>query len=172
MERVNTITGQSDAHGLRLAIVASRFNELVVKALVEGAHDTLLRLGADEDAITLVWVPGGIELPLAARALADSGEIDAIICLGAVIRGETAHFEHVAGSAARGIAEVALTTGIPVSFGVLTVDSLEQAQQRAGGKLGNRGADAAATAVEMANLLRRVRRPRAVIHGRESRAGE
>lgn len=146
---------------MRIGIVVARFNELVSQRLLEGAVDALVRHGADDEQITVIWVPGSFEIPIAARTLAEQGEADAVICLGAVIRGETAHFDYVAGEAARGVAAVHAATGVPAGFGVLTVDTLEQALDRAGGKHGNKGADAALAAVEMVNLLRELRRPRA-----------
>lgn len=149
-----------DASGMRIGVVVARFNELVSQRLLDGAVDTLLRHGADEADVTVVWVPGSFEIPVAARTLAEDGT-DAVVCLGAVIRGETAHFDYVAGEAARGIAAVQQATGVPTGFGVLTVDSLEQALDRAGGKHGNKGADAALAAIEMASVLRELRRPRA-----------
>ena len=160
-QRVNVYKGRLDASGLRVGIVVARFNELVSQRLLDGAVDTLLRHGADDEHLTVVWVPGSFEIPIAARTLAEQGEIDAVICVGAVIRGETAHFDYVAGEAARGVAAVHASTGVPAGFGVLTVDTLEQALDRAGGKHGNKGADAAIAAIEMANLLRELRRPRA-----------
>jgi 6,7-dimethyl-8-ribityllumazine synthase len=146
--------GRLEASGLRVAIVVSRFNELVSRQLLEGARDSLRRHGGDEPAVA--WVPGAFEIPLVAHRLASSGRYDAVICLGAVIRGATAHFDYVAGQCAAGVARVSLETGVPVSFGVLTTDTLEQALDRAGGKAGNKGADAALAAVEMASLLRQI----------------
>lgn len=153
--------GRLDAAGMRVGVVVSRFNELVSQRLLDGAIDSLERHGADSEHITVVWVPGSFEIPIAARTLAEEGDVDAVVCLGAVIRGETAHFDYVAGEAARGVAAVHAATGVPASFGVLTVDSLEQALDRAGGKQGNKGADAAVAAIEMVSLLRALRRPRA-----------
>jgi 6,7-dimethyl-8-ribityllumazine synthase len=141
---------------VRVGIVASRFNDLVVDRLLAGARDGLLRHGVDESSITLVWTPGAIELPLAAQKLASSGEFDAVVCLGAVIRGATGHYEHVATQCAAGLSRVALDTGVPVVFGVLTTETTEQALERAGGKAGNKGFEAAATAIEMVDLLRRL----------------
>ena len=161
MTSMHTHTGNLDATGLRIAIVASRFNDLVVARLVEGAAGALVRGGANEDDINVYWVPGSFELPVVARELADSGGCDGIVCLGAVIRGETAHFDYVAGAAANGIAGVASSSGVPVAFGVLTTETLEQALDRAGGKQGNKGADAAAAVVETVTLLRAIHRPRA-----------
>ena len=146
---------------MRVGIVVARFNELVSQRLLDGAVDALVRHGADEENITVAWVPGSFEIPIAARAMAEQGGVDAVVCLGVVIRGETAHFDYVAGEAARGVAAVHAATGVPAGFGVLTVDTLEQALDRAGGKHGNKGADAALAAVEMVNLLRELRRPRA-----------
>ena len=140
----------------RFALVAARFNSAVVDGLVSGALDGLKRHGVADDAIDVVRVPGSFEIPLVAQKLAGGGKYAAVICLGAVIRGETGHYDHVAGEAAGGIGRVALETGVPVIFGVLTCDTLEQALDRAGGKAGNKGADAALAAVEMVNLLRRL----------------
>ena len=137
----------------RFAIVASRFNEFIVSKLISGAEDTLVRHGVDTDDITLVWVPGSFELPLAAMKLAQSGKYCAIVCLGAVIRGSTSHYELVCNEAAKGIAQVGLKTGVPVTFGVVTTENIEQAIERAGTKAGNKGADAALTALELANLF-------------------
>ncbi len=137
----------------RFALVAARFNQVIVQHLVDGARDGLLRHGVADDAIDLVWVPGSFEIPPVARRLAESKKYAAVICLGAVIRGETGHYDFVAGNAAGGIAQAALTTGVPVIFGVLTCDTMEQASNRAGGKSGNKGFEAAMTALEMVNLL-------------------
>ena len=145
------------ASGLRFAVVLSRFNSLVGDRLLEGALDTLRRHGAADDDITLARVPGAFEIPLAAFELAKAGTFDAVICLGAVIRGATAHFDYVAGPLASGLANIAVQTGVPVLFGVLTTDTIEQALERAGTKAGNKGADVAAAAIEMANLLRKIR---------------
>jgi 6,7-dimethyl-8-ribityllumazine synthase len=153
---MTTYEGRLDAAGLRVAIVVSRFNDLITRQLLEGARDCLRRHGADADQPVVAWVPGAFEIPLAAQRLARSGNFDAVVCLGAVIRGATAHFEHVAGQAASGIARVALETGVPVSFGVLTTDTIEQALERAGIKGGNKGFDATLAAIEMAQLLRRI----------------
>ena len=145
------------ASGLHFAVVLSRFNSLVGDRLLEGALDMLRRHGAAEDDITLARVPGAFEIPLAASELAKAGAFDAVICLGAVIRGATAHFDYVAGPLASGLANIAVQTGVPVLFGVLTTDTIEQALERAGTKAGNKGADVAAAAIEMANLLRKIR---------------
>jgi len=148
------IEGGLVAEGLRFAIVASRWNEFIVGRLVEGAVDGIVRHGGSSDQITIIRVPGSFELALAAKKVAKAGGIDAIICLGAVIRGETPHFDHVAGEAFKGITHVSLETELPVAVGIVTADSLDQAINRAGGKAGNKGYEAAVTAIEMANLLR------------------
>ncbi len=148
------LQGQLVVDGQRFAIVVSRFNEFITSKLQSGAIDALKRHGCDEDNITCVHVPGSFELPFVAMKLAESGSYDAVICLGCVIRGQTPHFEYVAGQAAKGIAQVGLTTGVPTTFGVITADSLEQAVERAGSKAGNRGADAAISAIELTSLLK------------------
>jgi 6,7-dimethyl-8-ribityllumazine synthase len=158
---VKVHAGKLDATGMRFGVVVSRFNELVSQRLLDGALDALVRHGAAEDDIEVAWVPGSFEVPVAARELAEAGRVDGVVCLGAVIRGETAHFDYVAGEAARGVAALHAATGVPAGFGVLTVDTLEQALDRAGGKHGNKGADAAVAAIEMVALLRALRRPRA-----------
>ncbi len=140
----------------RFALVAARFNKVIVDDLVAGALDGLVRHGIADEAIDLVWVPGSFEIPVVAQRLAASGKYAAVICLGAVIRGETTHYDHVAGAAASGVASAALTTGVPVIFGILTCETLEQAVNRAGGKSGNKGFDAALAALEMVNLLKRL----------------
>lgn len=139
--------------GRRLAIVVARFNELIGRQLLAGAVDALRRHGVEEAAIVTVWVPGAFEIPLVAKRLAASGRYDALVALGAVIRGATPHFDYVAANVASGLARVSLDTGVPVTFGVLTTDTIEQAIERAGTKAGNKGADAALAALEMANLL-------------------
>lgn len=149
-----THNGSLDASGLRIGIVAARFNDAVVERLVSGALDALARHGASTDDLRVVWVPGAFEVPLALKALANSGAVDALVALGCVVRGSTPHFDYVAGECASGASAVALDTGIPIAFGVLTTDTWEQAVERAGGKLGNKGAEAAATAVEMARVLK------------------
>jgi 6,7-dimethyl-8-ribityllumazine synthase len=148
--------GNLDAGGMRVAIVASRFNDDVTKLLLDGALHRLAGMGVDPESVPVVWVPGAFEIPLVAKRLAESGERDAVICLGAVIRGDTPHFDYVAGECAAGIRRVALDTGVPVTFGVLTTDDRDQAYARAGGAEGNKGAEAAATAVEMVDLLRQL----------------
>jgi 6,7-dimethyl-8-ribityllumazine synthase len=149
--------GQLSATGLRFAIVVSRFNSFITERLLAGAMDALARTGAAEDAIDVVKVPGSWEIPLVAGELARQHRHDAVICLSAVIRGDTPHFDYVAAEAAKGIAHVSADTGVPVAFGVLTTNTLEQAIDRAGAKGGNKGFDAAMTAIEMANLLRSLR---------------
>ena len=153
---MKTIEGKFDASGLRTAIVVSRFNEFITGKLVGGAVDALVRNNAKDDDITLVWVPGAFELPPAAKKLAESKKFDAVICLGAVIRGSTPHFDFVASEASKGIAQVSMSAGIPVIFGVLTTDTIEQAIERAGTKAGNKGFDAAMSAIEMCNLYRQI----------------
>jgi 6,7-dimethyl-8-ribityllumazine synthase len=150
---VNEIKGILDARGRRFAVVAAGFNELVVSKLVQGAVDCFRSHGIAEDDLLVAWVPGAFELPLAARRLAEGGLYDAVVCLGAVIRGETPHFEYVAGEAATGIREASARTGVPVMFGVLTTQDMAQALDRAGGKHGNKGWDAAMGAMQMASLL-------------------
>lgn len=150
---VRTITGKLVAQGKRFGVVVGRFNELVTTRLLEGALDSLERHGAASGDVTVVWVPGAFEIPLAAQRLAQSGSVDAVVCLGCVIRGETPHFDHVAGACSSGVASAAIATGIPVIFGVLTTDTLEQALARAGSKAGNKGADAASAAIEMVSVL-------------------
>jgi len=146
--------GKLKGEGLRFGLVVGRFNELISTRLYEGALDCLRRHEVADEAVDTAWVPGAFEMPLVARHLAASGRYDAVICLGAVIRGGTPHFEYVASEAAKGIAKVSLDTGVPVVFGVLTTDTIEQAVERAGTKAGNKGWAAASTALEMANLLR------------------
>ena len=148
--------GRLRGDGMRVAIACSRFNDLITDRLLAGARDGLIRLGVDEASITVAWAPGAFELPLVALQLARSGEFDAIIALGAVIRGATGHYEHVAGQCAAGIQRAQLDTGVPVVFGVLTTETIEQAIERAGTKAGNKGFEAAQTAVEMVDLLRQL----------------
>ena len=154
MEKTRSLEGALTARDLRFGIVAARFNGFIVERLVEGAIDALLRHGADPRDITLARVPGAWELPLAAQRMARGRRFDAIVALGAVIRGATPHFDYVAGECAKGLARVALDADLPVAFGVLTTDTVEQAVERAGTKAGNKGAEAAVSALEMANLLR------------------
>ncbi|MBW1720609.1 MAG: 6,7-dimethyl-8-ribityllumazine synthase [Deltaproteobacteria bacterium] len=146
--------GHISGKGFRFAIIVGRFNDFISSKLVDGALDALKRHGADEDQIALIKVPGAFEIPLAAKRVTQSGRYDAVICLGAVIRGATPHFDYVAAEMSKGIAAVSLESNIPVTFGVLTTDNLEQAIERAGSKAGNKGWDAAVAAMEMANLLK------------------
>ncbi len=155
-DQPKTIEGDLVTRDLRFAIIAARFNEFVVEALMRGALDALKRHGVGEKQIEIVRVPGAFDIPVVARKLALSRRYEALIALGAVIRGETPHFDHVAGESAGGIARIALETGVPIAFGILTTESMEQAVDRAGGKAGNKGADAALVAIEMASLLRRL----------------
>ncbi len=148
-----TFEGQLVARGFKFGIVVSRFNEFISKNLLSGAIDSLKRHEAAEEDIDVAWVPGSFEVPLLAGKMATSGKYDAVICLGAVIRGNTPHFDYVAAEVSKGIARVGLDTGVPVAFGVITADTLEQAVDRAGAKAGNKGWQAALTAIEMANLL-------------------
>jgi 6,7-dimethyl-8-ribityllumazine synthase len=153
---VRTFEGSLDASGLRVAVVVSRFNELITERLLQGAVDTAREHGVADHNLDVAWVPGAFELPLAARALAESGRYDAIACVGAVIRGETPHFDFVAGEAARGVMEVGADYGLPVAFGVITSDTVEQAQARSGGAVGNKGREAMLAAIEMATLLAQI----------------
>lgn len=155
----HTYEGSYDGRDLKVALVAGRFNETIVQQLVEGALDCLRRHSVAASDISVVWVPGAFEIPAVAKRLAESGEVDAIVCLGAVIRGETAHFDHVAGHASNGIGLVALETGVPITNGVLTTDNSAQASDRAGGKMGNKGFEAALAALEMANLFAALPKP-------------
>ena len=155
-ETPRVIEGELLARDLRFAFIAARFNDFVVEPLIRGALDALKRHGASEKQIEIVRVPGAFDMPIVARKLALSRRYDALIALGAVVRGQTPHFDYVAGECASGLARIALESGIPIAFGVLTTDTMEQAVDRAGGKAGNKGADAAMTAIEMANLLRRL----------------
>jgi 6,7-dimethyl-8-ribityllumazine synthase len=154
---MNTYEGDLIGTGLRIGIVLSRFNDLIGNRLLDGASDTLRRHGVSEDGISLARVPGAFEIPLAAQEMAKTGKYHAVICLGAVIRGATAHFDYVAGPLASSLASIALATGVPILFGVLTTDTIEQAIERAGTKAGNKGADVAVAAIETANLLRSLR---------------
>ena len=153
---IKTIEGQLTVHNARFCIVVSRWNGFVVESLLAGAVDTLKRHGAEEGDITIVRLPGAFEMPLVLEKIAAKREYDAIIALGAVIRGGTPHFEYVAGECVKGLSQVTLKHGLPIAFGVLTVDTIEQAIERAGTKAGNKGAEAAASAIEMVNLLRQL----------------
>lgn len=147
------IEGNLVAKGKKFAIIGSRFNEFIVNKLIGGAEDAFLRHGVDANDITLVWVPGAFEIPLAAQKLAKSGKYDAVVCLGTVIRGATSHYDYVCNEVSKGIASVGLNTGIPVIFGIVTTENIEQAIERAGTKAGNKGFDAAVSAIEMVNLF-------------------
>ena len=154
MANINVIEGKLVADGIKVGIVASRFNEFIVSKLIGGALDGLLRHDVKEEDITLAWVPGALELPLAAQKMAKTGKYDAVICLGAVIRGATSHYDLVCNEAAKGVAQVGLQTGVPIMFGVVTTENIEQAIERAGTKAGNKGYDCAVSAIEMVNLIR------------------
>jgi len=150
--------GQLIGEGLRFAVIVSRFNEFITGKLLDGARDALQRHGVAEENIDVVWVPGSFEIPLVANRVAESGRYDAVICLGAVIRGATSHFDYVANEVSKGVASVGLSTGVPTIFGVLTTDTIEQAIERAGTKAGNKGFGAAVSGIEMADLLRTLAR--------------
>jgi 6,7-dimethyl-8-ribityllumazine synthase len=156
MSGYRTVEGKLDARGLKIAVVASRFNDFITSKLVEGALDCLLRHNVVESGVTIIKVPGSFEIPLAAQKAAASGKYDAVICLGVLIRGQTPHFDFIASEVAKGIAQVSLQTGKPVAFGVVTADTLDQAVDRAGAKSGNKGFDAALSAIEMANMLKTI----------------
>jgi 6,7-dimethyl-8-ribityllumazine synthase len=149
----NIIEGNLNADGKKFAIISTRFNEFITSRLLEGALDAIKRHGGDADGTDVVWVPGAVEIPLAAQTLAKSGKYDAVIALGCVIRGATSHYDYVCGEAAKGIGQVSLQTGVPVMFGVLTTENIEQAIERAGTKAGNKGFEVAVGAIEMANLM-------------------
>ncbi len=154
MKQIRILEGKVVApEGMKVAIVASRFNEIIVNKLLGGAVDGLVRHGVEEENITAAWVPGAFEIPVAASRLARSGEYDAVICVGAVIRGDTSHYDYVCSEVSKGIAQVGLSTGIPVLFGVITTENIEQAIARAGSKAGNKGYDCALSAIEMVNLM-------------------
>ncbi|MGE5362743.1 MAG: 6,7-dimethyl-8-ribityllumazine synthase [Bacteroidota bacterium] len=152
----NVIEGKLSAEGFKFCIIVSRFNEFISQKLLEGALDCLVRHHADEKNIDLVKVPGAFEIPLAAQKMAETKKYDAVICLGAVIRGATPHFDYVAAEVSKGIAQTSLKTGVPISFGVLTTDNIDQAVERAGTKSGNKGWDAAIGAIEMADLIKNI----------------
>jgi 6,7-dimethyl-8-ribityllumazine synthase len=151
---MNVYEGNLIAEGLKFAVVISRFNEFIGAKLLDGALDSLKRHGVRDEDVNVAWTPGAFEVPLVAKKLADSGQYDAVICLGAVIKGSTPHFDYVAGEVAKGIAKVSLDSGVPVIFGILTTDDIEQAIERAGTKSGNKGWQAAVSAIEMANLIK------------------
>jgi 6,7-dimethyl-8-ribityllumazine synthase len=153
---MNIIEGKLSAEGLKFGIVVGRFNSFITERLLEGAIDCILRHGGSKENIEIVKVPGSFEIPLTAKKLAKSGKYDAVICLGAVIRGSTPHFDYVANEVTKGIAQVSLETEVPISYGILTTDTIEQAVERAGTKMGNKGFDAAMVAIEMANVLKSI----------------
>lgn len=154
MKEINVLEGKVVAkEGMTVAIVAARFNEIIVNKLLGGAVDGLVRHGVEESNITAAWVPGAFEIPLAASKLANSGKYDAVICVGAVIRGDTSHYDYVCNEVSKGVAQVGLQSGIPVLFGVITTENIEQAIARAGSKAGNKGYDCALAAIEMVNLM-------------------
>ena len=152
----NVYEGKLLADGLKFGIVVSRFNEFITRKLLDGTLDTLARHGAKDSDISIAWVPGTFEIPLAAQKMASSGKYDAVICVGAVIRGSTPHFNYIAAEVTKGIAHVNLSTGVPVTYGIITTDTLEQAVERSGTKSGNKGFAAAVSAIEMANLLKSI----------------
>ena len=154
---MRVLEGNVVANGTKVGIVASRFNEFIVSKLVGGAEDALIRHGVNGDDITLAWVPGAFEIPLAAQKMAETGNYDAVICLGAVIKGATTHYDYVCAEVSKGVAAVGLKTEIPVIFGVVTTDNIDQAIERAGTKAGNKGYDAACTAIEMVNLMQNMK---------------
>ena len=154
---MRVLEGNVVANGTKVGIVASRFNEFIVSKLIGGAQDALIRHGVRDDDITLAWVPGAFEIPLTAHKMAETGNYDAVICLGAVIKGATTHYDYVCAEVSKGVAAVGLKTEIPVIFGVVTTDNIEQAIERAGTKAGNKGYDAACTAIEMVNLIQNMK---------------
>ncbi|MEE1028476.1 MAG: 6,7-dimethyl-8-ribityllumazine synthase [Agathobacter sp.] len=154
MNQINLVEGKLVAkEGMKVGIVASRFNEIIVNKLLGGAVDGLVRHGVDDNNITAAWVPGAFEIPITAQKMAQSGKYDAIICVGAVIRGDTTHYDYVCNEVSKGVAQVGLATGVPVLFGIITTENIEQAIARAGSKAGNKGYDCALSAIEMVNLL-------------------
>lgn len=153
---MKTLEGKLLAEGLKIGIVVARFNEFITSKLLSGAEDTLLRHGANEDDITVAWVPGAFEIPLIAKKMAKSGKYDGIICLGAVIRGATSHYDYVCNEVSKGVALVNMETEVPTAFGVLTTENIEQAVERAGTKAGNKGSDAAMAVIEMVNLAKQL----------------
>ena len=157
MKEINVINGNVVApEGMKVAIVASRFNEIITNKLLGGAVDGLVRHGMSEDDITAVWVPGAFEIPVIAKKLATSGKYDAVICVGAVIRGQTSHYDYVCNEVSKGIAHISMETGVPTLFGILTTDNIEQAVERAGSKAGNKGYDCALSAIEMVNIMKQI----------------
>ncbi len=154
----NILEGNLTADGLKFGIVVARFNEFITSKLLGGALDTIRRHGGNEDEVDVAWVPGAFEIPIAAKAMAESGKYDAVICLGAVIRGSTTHYDYVCNEVSKGVAQIGMSTGVPAAFGVITTENIEQAIERAGTKAGNKGNDAAMAAMEMANLLRNIKK--------------
>lgn len=153
---MRTLEGNVIGNGLKIGIVAARFNEFIVSKLISGAEDALIRHGVENDNVDLAWVPGAFEIPVVAQKMAQSGKYDAVLCLGAVIRGATSHYDYVCTEVSKGIAAVGMKTGVPTLFGILTTDNIEQAIERAGTKAGNKGYDAACSAIEMVNLLKNI----------------
>lgn len=153
---MKTLEGKLTAKNMKIAIVVARFNEFITSKLLSGCIDCLIRHEAADEDLTVAWVPGAFEIPMAAKKLAESGKYDAVICLGAVIRGATPHFDYVCAEASKGIAQVSMQTGVPVAFGVLTTENIQQAVERAGTKAGNKGVDCAMTAMEMVNLFKKM----------------
>ena len=153
---MKTIEGKLIGKGMKFGVVAARFNDFITSKLLEGAMDALIRHGAESDDVSVAWVPGSFEIPLAAQKMAASGKYDAVICLGAVIKGSTDHYDYVCAEGSKGVAQVGLNNGIPVLFGVLTTDNIEQAIERAGTKAGNKGFDVAVSAIEMVDLLKNI----------------
>ena len=153
---MRTLEGNVIGTGLKIGIVAARFNEFIVSKLIGGAEDALVRHGVNADDIDLAWVPGSFEIPVVAQKMAQSGKYDAVLCLGAVIKGSTSHYDYVCAEVSKGVAAVALNTGVPTLFGVLTTDNIEQAIERAGTKAGNKGYDVACSAIEMVNLMKKM----------------
>lgn len=150
------VEGNVVASNIKVGVVAARFNEFIVSKLVSGAQDALIRHGVNDDDITIAWVPGAFEIPLVAQKMASTGKYDAVICLGAVIKGSTTHYDYVCAEVSKGVASIGLSTGVPTIFGILTTDNIEQAIERAGTKAGNKGYDAACTAIEMVNLIKNI----------------
>ena len=150
------LEGNVVASDIKVGVVAARFNEFIVSKLVSGAQDALIRHGVNDDDITIAWVPGAFEIPLVAQKMASSGKYDVVICLGAVIKGSTTHYDYVCAEVSKGVASIGLSTGVPTIFGILTTDNIEQAIERAGTKAGNKGYDAACTAIEMVNLIKNI----------------
>jgi 6,7-dimethyl-8-ribityllumazine synthase len=153
---VNILEGKVVAEGIKVGIVAARFNEFITSKLLSGAQDGLVRHGVNDEDITVAWVPGAFEIPVVAKKMAESGKYDAVICVGAVIRGATSHYDYVCSEVSKGIATISLNTGVPVMFGVVTTDNIQQAIERAGSKAGNKGYDCALSAIEMVNLMKKM----------------